>query len=179
MELCFSSFFIAHYFSFHFYVFWEGNKFKKNVMHLRFTLLNFLFQVPLLEKNIFTRRKTQIEFISNICGAVKVELCFSVAGKVWKLYIYLHPKVYTIVDSQVLHFFHFFFWGLLELLSGGDLHVFLLFLFCGWKTCFCSVTIEVYIYILMTPFQHIFNNFSRVQGDTSVYFETSIEFNFA
>lgn len=83
------------------------------------------------------------------------------------VYIPIHPKVYNIVDSQVLYFLYFF-WGLLELLSGGDLHVFLLFLFCGWKTCFCPVTIEVYIYILMTQFQHIFsNNFS--QGDNFVH----------
>lgn len=103
-------------------------------------------------RNVKYRRKLKLSSFQIFAVTVKVELCFSVAWKVWKVYI-THstpePEVYTIVGKKTrkkkvdspgatfLGFVRAFKWWR-----------FACFFFCfvgGTKTCYFSVTIEVYI----------------------------------
>lgn len=102
MELWFSFFLFLLLITFHFILFFMFLRRKqilekeKYVMHLRFTLLllfNFLFQVPLLKKNIFTRRKLKLSSFQIFAVLLKLNYVFLSHEKCEK-YIYpIHPGV--------------------------------------------------------------------------------------
>lgn len=165
--------------TFHFILFlcfWEGNKFKEkcNAPKIYFTFsffFYFLFQVPLLKKYIYTKKRRKLKLSSFQIFAVllKLNYVFLSHEKCEKLYIpytlkcsIVGNKKKSLIQPGVTFFFIFL--GFVRAFKWWRFACF----FCGWKNmffCFLWQLRSLYIKstnILMTTFHHIFHRVTYI-----------------